>query len=190
VLFFFWLISGLINYLLEYEYPNSLVIYTLFTVVEGVAFLSFLWVQIKNKTVKKVSIITGIAFVVFNILYLYFTKNPDKTDFISIPIGIETIIILVFSYYYLYERTDDTSTLYIYSTFGFWVVIGMVIYLSCSFFVYLFIGSIPENEKQFYWDITNVFGIIKNVLFTVAIIINSKPPKRIPPSDFEYSGLN
>jgi hypothetical protein len=166
------------------------VFYTLFTVVEGIAFLSFLCVQINNKTVKKVLVLAGIAFVVFNALYLYFTENPELTDFLSIPVGIETIIILVFSYYYLYERTNDTSTLYIYSTYDFWVVIGMVIYLSCSFFVYLFIASIPTNEQKLYWDITNVFGVIKNVLFTIAVIINSKPIKRMPPSDLEFSGLN
>ncbi len=132
----------------------------------------------------------AIAFVVFNALYLHFTVHPKITDFLSIPVGVETIIIIVYSYYYLYERTNDTSTLYIYSTFDFWIVIGMVISLSCSFFVYLFVGSIPLDEQQRWWDITNVFGIIKNILFTVAIIINSKPVKRMISSDLRFSGIN
>ncbi len=189
MLFSFWLLSFLINYLLD-KYPDSLGFYALFTVVEGVAFLGFLWVQTKNKTVKKLAIATGIAFVVFNSLYLFFTKEPVISDFLSIPVAVETIIILVFSYYYLYERTNDTSTLYIYSTYDFWIVIGMVIYLSCSFFVYLFIGSIPLEDQPRYWEVTNAFGIIKNILFSIAIIINSKPIKRMPPSEFELSGLN
>lgn len=139
---------------------------------------------------KKLAVGTGAAFIVFNILYLLFTTNPKLIDFLSIPVGVETIIILIFSYYFLYERTNDTSTLYMYSAFDFWVVIGMVLYLSSSFFVYLFAASLPERETHSYWGLTNFFGAIKNILFAVAIIVNSKPIKRLPPSDFEFSGLN
>jgi hypothetical protein len=161
--------------------------------VESLAFIGFFYLHILNKEVKKAAILISILFTLFNFIYTFLVTDADLTEanlIGSVPIGIETIIILVFSFYFLYEKTNDTTTLYIYRTFPFWVVIGMVIYLSCSFFVYLFIGSIPENEQKLYWDITNVFGIVKNVLFTVAIIINSKPIKRIPPSDFEFSSLN
>jgi hypothetical protein len=145
-----------------------------------------LYLQIKNRLVKKTALITGIALVLFNILYPYFNTTEKYID--SIPIGVETIIILVFSYYYLYEKTDDTTTLYIYSTFPFWIVIGMVVYLSGSFFIYLFASTLSREEVKRYWDLTNFFGLLKNIFFAIAIIVNSKPPKKLPPSDFGFSG--
>lgn len=132
--------------------------------------------------------IIGIALVVFNLLYPYFNNDVKTID--SIPIGVETIVILIFSYYFLYEKTNDTSTLYIYSTFPFWIVIGMVIYLSGSFFIYLFAASLSKADVNKYWGLTNVLGFIKNILFAVGIVLSSKPTKRIPPSDFEFSSLN
>ncbi len=130
----------------------------------------------------------GIALLIFNILYPYLNSNLETID--SIPIGVETIVILVFSYYYLYEKTNDTSTLYIYSTFPFWIVIGMVIYLSGSFFIYLFAASLTKADVNKYWGLTNVLGLLKNILFAIGIILNSKPTKKVPPADFELSSLN
>ena len=108
----------------------------------------------------------------------------------SIQIGIETIIVLVFSFYYLYEKTNDTTTLYIYSTFSFWIVIGMVLYLAGSFFIYLFASSLSKKEVAQYWAVTNFLSFLKNIFFAIAIIVNSKPTKKIPVSDFELSSLN
>ncbi|MDQ3277122.1 MAG: hypothetical protein M3Q06_02275, partial [Bacteroidota bacterium] len=108
----------------------------------------------------------------------------------SIQIGVETIIILIFSYYYLYERMNDTTTLYVYSTFSFWIVIGMVLYLAGSFFIYIFADSLPKADVDKYWIVTNVLSILKNIFFAIAIIVNSKPQKKFPLSDLELSSLN
>jgi Na+-driven multidrug efflux pump len=90
----------------------------------------------------------------------------------------------------MYERMNDTSTLYVYSTFSFWIVTGMVLYLAGSFFIYIFADSLPKAEVDKYWVVTNVLSILKNIFFTIGIIVNSKPPRKIPPSDFEFSSLN
>jgi hypothetical protein len=144
---------------------------------------------------KKAALVIGALLIIFNILFPIFTYDPtqlsNKVKLVdSVPIGVETIVILVFSYYFLYEKTNDTSTLYIYSTYPFWIVIGMVLYLSGSLFVYLFATILPEAEMHQYWALTNLLGFLKNIFFIVAIILNSKPPKRMPPSDFEFSTLN
>lgn len=160
----------------------------LFTVVESITFVSFLYIQIKNKNVKVAALFIGVALVLFNILYPLFINNVKQID--SVPIGVETIIIIIISFYYLYEKTNDTATLYIYSTFPFWIVIGMVIYLSGSFFIYIFAESLSIADLHKYWFVTNILSILKNIFFTIGIIVNSKPPKKLPPSDFEFSALN
>ena len=133
-------------------------------------------------------LIVGSTFIIFNLLFPYLIKDIKAID--SIPIGIETIIVLTFSFYYLYEKTNDTTTLYIYSTFSFWIVIGMVLYLAGSFFIYLFASSLSKQEVNKYWVVTNFLSFLKNVMFAVAITVNSKPTKKMPISDFELSSLN
>lgn len=85
---------------------------------------------------------------------------------------------------------NDTTTLYIYSIFSFWIVTGMVLYLSGSFFIYIFADSLPVAEVEKYWVVTNILSVLKNFFFAVGIIVNSKPTKKIPDSDFELSHLN
>jgi hypothetical protein len=167
--------------------PRNGLLYSLFTVLETIAFVTFLFLELKNQHVKKALTMIGLCFLIFNFLFpmLYNEKLID-----SVQIGVETIIILVFSFYYLYEETNDTSTLYIYSTSQFWVIIGMVLYLSGSFFIYLFADSIGEAQAKKYWPFTNVFSVMKNLFFAIAIIINSKPPKKLPMSELEFSSLN
>lgn len=130
----------------------------------------------------------GVVFILFDLLFSYFSNGTKLVD--SVQIGIETIIILGFSFYYLYEKTNDTTTLYIYSTFQFWVVIGMALYLSGSFFIFLFADTLSQKQAQGYWYITNIFSILKSLFFTIAIIVNSKPSKQIPMSEFDFGSLN
>jgi hypothetical protein len=152
------------------------------------SFTGFLYVQICKKVVRRSVLLVGSAFVLSTVLFSYLNSQVRTID--SIQIGIETIIILLFSFYYLYERMNDTTTLYIYSTFHFWIVLGMVLYLSGSFFIYIFADTLPKTEVNRYWFITNILSIMKNIFFAIAIIVNSKPPKTFPPSDFRLSGLN
>jgi hypothetical protein len=163
-------------------------LYEVFTVMEFALFISFLHFHTKNTRARKILIYTGICFTIFYFSFTALAGEDVPID--SIQIGIETIIILVFSYYYLYERMNDTNTLFIYNTYQFWVVIGMVLYLSGSFFVYIFTNYLSIEEIKKFWVITNIFSILKSILFTVAILIHAKPTRNTLNSDLELSSLN
>jgi hypothetical protein len=165
---------------------NSTLLYQCFTVLEFNLFGAFLYTQINTKAIRKAIVISGIIFALFSFIFPYFQE--ENID--SVPIGVETIIILIFSFYYLYEQMNDTSTLFIYSTYPFWMVIGVVLFLSGSFFTYIFADSLPPNEVNKYWVITNVFSIVRSLFFCIGIVVSSKPPRTLPPSDFEFSSLN
>jgi hypothetical protein len=104
----------------------------------------------------------------------------------SIPIGVEAICILIFAFYYLYEQMKDVSTLFIYGRYHFWIVLGMMIYLAGSFFIYIYASQLPEKLVAQYWIFTNIFSIIKNIFFTIAIFVNgsqsTKKNKRAYPA--------
>ena len=136
-------------------------------------------------------VLSGFLFLVFYALTSFGKENTKLFD--PIQIGVETILILVFSYYYLYERMNDTSTLFIYSTYAFWIMLGIVLSLSGSLFVYIFTNYLSKEDLRQFWALTNFLSILRSIFFTVAIYINAKPPKnQLPtnPNDFELSSLN
>ena len=155
--------------------------------MEVVSFVSFLHLLIEKKQAKKALVITTL---VFAFIYIGITLLVKDNIIDSIQIGIETIIILIFSFYYLYERMNDTSTLFIYNTYPFWVILGMVLYLSGSFFVYIFADSLSLADREKFWIIPNIFSIIKSILFVIAIIIHATPKKNTLITDLELSRLN
>lgn len=130
-------------------------------------------------------IVAGILFGIFIISYNFLVEVKGID---SIPIGVETILILVFSFYFLYERMQDTATLFIYTQYSFWIVLGMMLYLSGSFFIYIYGNQIPDSEVGRYWIFTNIFGILKNTFFMIAILVGARQAekKKWPQSKSSY----
>jgi hypothetical protein len=96
----------------------------------------------------------------------------------SIPIGIETILIFVFAFFYFFEQMNDTTDLFIYNKPSFWAVLGILLYLSGSFFIYIFANQITIKELGKYWIITNIASILKNILFAIAIYIQANQSQK------------
>jgi hypothetical protein len=174
-------------------------LYDSFTLIEFLLFSAFLFSQLKSIRSKKILIFTSCLFTVFYfgfILYTkvaldksYLTSKTVKID--SIPVGIEAIFILSFSFYYLYECTRDTTTLFIYNTYQFWVVLGIVLYLAGTFFIYIFTDSLNAADLKKYWVITNIFSILRTLFFVIAIVYHSKPQRNNTLThDFELTYLN
>lgn len=167
--------------------PVRVFLYSAFTFVEYFLFAWFLYTVIKSKIFKKIIVSVSIAFIAFLIFYYLFAKAKSID---SIPIGIETILILIFSFYYLYEQIQDTETLFIYTKYPFWIIIGMLIYLSGSFFIYIYASYLPTKEIAKYWIFTNVFAILKNIFFAIAIIVNAGQSTKKPKDKFKMHTLN
>lgn len=131
----------------------------------------------------------AIGFVLFFIVYTYVL--PHSVKYIdSVPIGVETILLLTFSFYYLYEQTNDTTTMFIYSKSTFWVILGIVLYLAGSFFIYIFADTVDPKEIRHFWFVTNILSILKNIFFCIAIYIHSRPPKEKLSYSVELGRLN
>ncbi|MFL5788804.1 MAG: hypothetical protein ACJ748_12170 [Flavisolibacter sp.] len=154
------------------------VAYSFFTAFEYLVFAWCFWLIIENKVFKKAIAIISTLFVLFLIVY-YCTTKPRSID--SIPIGLETIIILLYSFYYLYEQMNNTANLFIYNKYQFWIVTGIMIYLSGSFFIYIFANQIDRKLLMRFWFLTNAFYVLKNVFFAIGILIHVKQEKSILP---------
>jgi len=141
-----------------------LYIWSTFTLLEYLAFSYFLWCNIKSRNFKLFIIVTSILFLIFTTTYNIIT-NFQNID--SIPIGIEAIIIFIYSFYFLYEQMNDTSQLFIYNKFQFWIVLGILIYLAGSFFIFIFASRMTKKMLDYYWQVTNCFYALMNVMFII-----------------------
>ena len=151
--------------------------YSLFILVEYICFALFLWLNIRNATFKKVMVLLSILFAIFIILYTIFAKIRQLD---SVSIGIESILILGYSFFFLYELINSPKVLFITNDYRFWIVFGMILYLAGSFFMYIYaeqIKNIAEITK--FWFLTWVFYSLKALLFSIVILIYYKQPKEI-----------
>jgi hypothetical protein len=154
----------------------GLYIWSTFTFFEYSIFTYVIWKSIKRQTIRKAITVISVLFVVFTTIYNIST-NFKKID--SIPIGIETILILVYSFYFLYEQMNDTNNLFIYSRYQFWLVAGFMIYLAGSFFVFIFASGLERETLAQYWFLTNGFYSFMDLLFAISFLAYVKKPKNI-----------
>lgn len=144
---------------------------TIYTSLEYLFFTFIIWNFIINNNMKRIILVLSGLFLLFQ-TYYFFTSKINLLD--SIPIGIETILILFYIVFCFYEQFKITTSEFAYKKYWFWVTIGILAYLSCSFFFNIMANSVQYKLLQPYWFVTYVFEIIKNLLFLVAIYLISK----------------
>ena len=159
---------------------------------ESLFFAVFFYSVIKKEHLRKWIVIVTVIFSVSLISYYYYTyfilsQNPWID---SIPIGFETIIVFIFSFFYFFEQMNDTTSLFIYNKPSFWGVLGILLCLAGSFFVYIFANQIDRNELGKYWIITNISVLIRNIFFALAIFIQSKQSLKRPPKNYNLYPSN
>jgi len=142
--------------------------YTLFEYV----FFSTLLISLAGiKKNRNIILILSVCFILFQIGY-FFVAKFKRLD--SVPIGIETILLLFFSVLLFAEQFKITKTDTIYSNPWFFIAIGIVIYLSGSFFFNILANNIDIETTGKYWFFTYIFETIKNMLFAISIFIIAK----------------
>lgn len=160
---------------LDLSYLFRIFLYDFFTTLEYSVFAYFLWNHIKNLFFRKLIVGISIVFIAFLIFYY---SLADFRSIDSIPIGIESILILLFSFYYFFEQINDTKALFIYNKYSFWIVTGIMIYLAGSFFIYVFANHLDTALLMKYWFLTNVFYVIKGFFICYGIFIQVKHVKK------------
>ena len=145
------------------------------TLYEYSFFAYFIWSNITNKKFKRAILIASALFFLF-LLFYYTNTKLKRVD--SFPIGVESILILIFSFYFFYQEINNPEVLFIYNDYKFWITTGIMIYISGSFFIYIFANQIPKDQLAQYWSFTYLFLGIMNILFSVGILILGLNPKQ------------
>ena len=155
-----------------YDFPKSYrkLQQTIFTFLEYSFFTYAFWLNIKHAKFRKVMLVFSFLFVCFQIFY-FVSADTQRVD--SIPVGIETILILIYAFVYFQQYFNENRTTYIHNDPNFWIVVGILIYLGSSFFFNILANQISKD----YWHFTFVPDIIKNVLFFVSVVKYKAPMK-------------
>jgi hypothetical protein len=150
-----------------------------YTTLEYSFFAFIFWINIRNKKIKWAIAFASALFIIFQVSYFFATLNTkQKLD--SIPIGIETILLLIYIFLFFYEFSKTAGTTFIYNNYCFWISVGILIYLGGSFFFYILIDHLNNEDVDTFGNLTFVAEIIKNILFGIAIFIYSRYPHENP----------
>jgi hypothetical protein len=149
----------------------ELIVLSTFTIFEYSFFAYFLYLNINNNSLKKLIIILSILFVGYALFHFKF--NTDK-NFDSVPASVECILIIIYCIFYFFDKLNDPSINFVYSTPSFWIIVGFLIYLSGTLFLFLYAANLPRKESMEYWFINDICNIIKNILFAIALSMNKK----------------
>jgi len=182
----FWFIAlyCLVNSAINFSYPYlahkiNFLLTGFYTVFEYSTFAYFIFFSVQNSFCRKLIKIFSLFMAVFIICYYAFAP-VQRID--SIPIGIETILILIYSFYYFYEQMNDLTGKFIYNKPSFWIIVGMMLYLGGSFFIYIFANQVERQLLDQYWFLTYLLYILKSILFIIGIIIYAKQSKKTNPA--------
>jgi hypothetical protein len=145
-----------------------------FTVFEYLLFATFLYLVIKSSLFKK--LIIGLSLVFLIVTFYNYNKSPNSS-FDSVPVSIESILLIIYCLYYFFERMNEPQVTFIYSAYHFWVVIGILIYLSASFFLFMQADNLSQTDKKSFWIIAVLSNSLKNIFFTIAFVIKKTRTK-------------
>lgn len=114
------------------------------------------------------------SFTLFLILF-YTLSHIKRLD--SIPIGIESIFLMILIIYYFYSQLRNVSTQNIYDTYSFWIVIGILIYIGFTFFFNILANSLDRVLFRKYYFYSYFGDIIRNIFFGISVLFMAKSKK-------------
>jgi hypothetical protein len=151
------------------------ILFSIFTILEFSFFCLFYYYVLPTTFVKKgIPKIWGI-FLVFACIDFFIIEKENAFD--SLAVGVEYIFIILMCIYYLIVQIKGTYNLSVYSTSNFWIIITFLIYTSGTFFLYIMAAKML-NDRNFqiqYTIINSSFTILKNILFSIAMLMKSTP---------------
>ena len=160
----------------------QLVYLDLYTLLEYLFFTYLLVINIQSSKLRRLPHIGSIMFVGFLVFQIvsqaFFDGKMQRLD--SMSVGIETILLFVYIFLFFYDHSRNIRMGYIYNHYAFWVSVGILIYLGGSLFFNILANVMTSHEFYSYWHYTYIAEILKNVLFSFAMVMIFRQHKNKP----------
>jgi hypothetical protein len=179
---FFYLLYSLVSEIVLYFYHTRYfahTMYAFFTILEFSCFCLFYYFAVSTTIVRKGLLPLWSLFFIFALVDFFQINKQSSFD--SINTGIESIFIILMCIYYLVVQIRGVNDLFVYSTSNFWIVITFLILTSGTFFLYIMAENNYDNKIfQLQYDIINtIFNILKNILFSTAMLMKPTPTDKV-----------
>jgi len=172
VILFYCLYSFINDFLILRFSPNQrFVLLSLFTVIEYSAFALVIYLNLTNNFFRKFILIISPFFIAFSIFQ--FLRSEDH-NIDSLSITVEYILIIIYCLLYFFEKINDPATTLVYSFYTFWIIVGILIYATGTFFFFMQSKEMSDEEWNKWLIINIIFTIIKNLFFSIAITMKKK----------------
>lgn len=168
------------------------ILLSLFTIIEYFCLAFTLNSFIRNKLYKRLLKIASVFFYIVAIINLYVNVTSGQLatqKFDIIPIATSAIIFLAFCILVLFEEMQRPLIGFIYNTYKFWIILGVMIYFAGTFFFFLYYTKMARDLKELFWNINWISIILKNIFFSIAFLMPDEDPNREYYQD-EYSAEN
>ncbi|WP_130543271.1 hypothetical protein [Pseudobacter ginsenosidimutans] len=86
----------------------------------------------------------------------------------------EYLLLIIFCLFYFFKEINQPESVFIYSSYTFWVIVGILIYSTGTFFFFTYSRNLSDEEWAKWSVINYIFTIIKNILFGIAVIMPKK----------------
>ena len=147
------------------------IVFSYWTILQFTLFSFFLYSSLKDRRFKYIPILGGLIF------YVVAIANFTNERYDSISASLESVLIITYCIFLLYEEVKDPSAGFVYNNKKFWVIIAFFLYFSATLFLSIYFSTLSEQQRVSYWIINNFFEILKNILFSVSFIMkkNDRP---------------
>lgn len=144
-----------------------------YTIFEYFFFAFFLYFSLKNINNKKALQIGSLVFTLSAILNLYsnLTSSVNIQVFDTLTVSVSAITLIIFCLIFLFEKIQKPDIGFIYAKKSFWIVVGIMIYFSGTFFLFLQYSELSEKEQENFWIINWFCIILKNIFFAIAFYL-------------------
>lgn len=136
-----------------------------FTVLEYTLFGLVLFLIIDQKILRLVIIVCSLAFYVFAVISFL---RATSYNFDSLTASIESIAIIIFCIFYLFNQLNKPQVIFIYQEPVFWFIVGFLVYCAGTLFLFIQASNLEKVLRDTYWNILYSLTVTKNILFAVA----------------------
>lgn len=144
---------------------------SIYTIIEYALLSIYIYNLLRNKLLKNILLLLSVLFLVIAIGNLIYSYQLKSSEIDSIPLAVSSLILISGSIIYFFESIQNPDVTFIYSKPSFWVVVGIMIYFSGTFFLFLQYENLSEIDKENFWIINMICFILKNIFFSISFIL-------------------
>lgn len=154
------------------QHQSVFILLSAFTLIEYALFTYVLFINIKKNIFRKLILIISPFFIVFSV-FQFLKSIGNNID--SISITVEYILLIIYCLFYFFDELMEPNATFIYATYKFWILVGILIYSTGTFFLFLQSDDLTPEEWNKWSIINHLCTIVKALFFSIAVVMKKEP---------------